>query len=417
MYEEKTDTLIAPHQSLTLPISTQTKHYFNLRVDDKQYRLFANTGDTNEVSISRDKSQVNFAGELSEINEFLRTRSIDSDWQPRGSWYQGKGSISGLLAAFDSITNSQKKQLETNVSLPSWYSEFESSRLDYLNAESKLSALGYRIKMLSINDTVPKDYLNQVVRDLPLERSDFVGLMAYMRFISWYLNYKKDPLLKDNIPSSKKEWIAASVQRIKATEENIRNQRIKDVLLAEYFTAIIDRQKHIWDDKWLDYIKDPELSALVKQQILANPILPKGTKLPYFQLWDLDSTFYEPGNFEGKVLLINFWATWCKPCYKEFEHENMLVERFKAEPVEIVNICIESKNNKWKEVVDKYALQTLNLFATSRWSEKINKDFGTSALPHSILIDPNGNVIQNKCPSPSAGVEKLITEALNEMKN
>lgn len=417
MYEEKIDTLIAPNQSLELPISTQTKHYFNLTVGNKQYRIFAITEKTNEVYVSGNESLVTFIGELSEINEFLKTRSIDSDWKPRGSWNQGKGTISDLLAAYDSITNSQKEQLETNDNIPIWYGEFESSRLDYVNAESKLSALGYRIKMLSINDTVSDDYLSQVVKDLPVENVDFIGVTAYMRFVGWYLSYKKDPSLKENIPSSKEEWIASSVQRIKASEENIVNQRIKEVLLAEEFIGIIDRRKHIWDDSWLKHIKDSELSALVKQQIRANPILPKGTKLPYFYLSDLDSTFYEPINFKGKLLLINFWATWCKPCYQEFDHENELVERFKNEAVEIVNICIESEQNKWREVVEKHSLKTMNLFATQNWSENINKNFETSALPHSILIDWNGKVIQNKCPRPSAGVDELITEALNEMKN
>ena len=85
-----------------------------------------------------------------------------------------------------------------------------------------------------------------------------------MRFIGWYMNYKKDPLLKDNIPSSKEEWVASYAQTIKATEENIANQAIKEVFPAENFIGIIERQQHIWNDKWLDHIKDPGLSALVK---------------------------------------------------------------------------------------------------------------------------------------------------------
>ena len=134
--------------------------------------------------------------------------------------------------------------------------------------------------------------------------------------------------------------------------------------------------------------------------------------LPYFYLSDIDSVFYEPEHFKGKVLLINFWATWCKPCYQEFEYENELVLKFQKEPVEIVNICIDSEKDNWEKVVTKYSLKTKNLFAAKNWSEKINKDFGVTALPHSVLIDWNGNVIQNKCLRPSEEVDELITKEL-----
>lgn len=93
-----------------------------------------------------------------------------------------------------------------------------------------------------------------------------------------------------------------------------------------------------------------------------------------------------------------------------------MVERFKKESVEIVNICIGSEKDKWIEVVNRYSLKTKNPFATKNWSEKINKDFGTIALPHSVLVDWNGKILQNACPRPGARVDKLIINALTEMK-
>ncbi len=416
IHEEKVDTTIGPNQSLELNISSQTKHYYDVIIDDIRYRIFSVKGRTNKISISGEGKTLAFAGELSGINEFLRTRDPDSDWQPRTLWYQGKGTISDLLVSYDSITNSQKEQINVSASLPAWYSEFEKSRLDYVNAESKLSALGYRKKMLSISDSVPNDYLAKVVKDLRIERPDMIGVTAYMRFVGWYLTFLNDPFLKDNIPSSKKEWIISSTQRIIIIEEHITDQKLKELILADKFLKLIDKQKAIWNDEWLTHISDQELLAMIEHQISAISILEKGSKAPYFYLSDLDSIYHEPDDFENKILLINFWATWCKPCYQEFEDENELVEKFKDQPVEIVNICIDSDRYKWKEVIHKYSLKTKHLFASSSWSEKLNEGFGITALPHSVLIDHNGSVIQNNCPRPSAGVDEFITKALNEMK-
>lgn len=415
--EQRIDTVIAPGQSVEFYITTQSKHYFEIRLNDKNYRLFTKPNMITEITIPIEEDSIMFDGDLSKVNEFLQSRSVDSDWRPRGEWYQGAGSLSQLLAAFDSITEIQQKHLKNYEGLPAWYVDFENLRLEYVNARSKLSALVYRKVMLSGNDTIPPDYLNDAIGNLPIENEDFLGVTEYMRFLSSYLLYKADPRIENGIPRNKEEWIDDFESRIKSAERNIDKQYVKDIFLAMYFSKILEGNKHIWNDKWVDYISDTVLSSWVKKLNLENPILPPGEQLPYFYLANMDSIFFEPKDFSGKILLINFWATWCKPCYEEFDHEDFLVEKFKDEPIKIINICIDSEKETWRKVVNRNNLKTLNLFATAAWSENINKYFGISSLPHSILVDQNGKVIENNCPRPSAGVDALIMEALITMKN
>ncbi|WP_296619217.1 TlpA disulfide reductase family protein, partial [Marivirga sp.] len=104
----------------------------------------------------------------------------------------------------------------------------------------------------------------------------------------------------------------------------------------------------------------------------------------------------------------------CKPCIKEFPYENELVEKYKDEPVEIVNICIDSEIKKWKAYLKKYNLKTINLYANGNWNNKLQKDFGIQAIPHSILIDWNGKVVQNKCRRASENIGELIAQLLKE---
>lgn len=416
LHEEVIDTAVTPNGSLELLITTQSKNYFKVKIWDKEFRLFAVPNALNEIILSPD-GDVRFEGALKEINEFLKTRSVDSDWISRTPWFQGRGTVFEVIEANDSITELQINAVIGYANLPSWYKEFEGTRLEYINAESKLKGIGYRKKMLSMNDSVPIGFLEKVTYGLEIENGNYVGVISYMRFIGWYLNYKTDPFQEKSYAKSKEQLMKSTASYIESINQNFSNQTIKEVFLASYLTGMIDRQRHIFNEEWLRYLSDPELSSLISEQLLTYPILPKGDKLPYFYLSDMDSLFFEPDDYLGKILVINFWATWCKPCYTEFEYEDKLVEKFKSEPVVVLNICIDSKYDKWKNVVSEYQLKTKNLFAAENWSEKINKDFGTSALPHSVLIDWEGKIVQNKCARPSAGMEEIIAAALLEMKN
>ncbi|HBF21342.1 MAG TPA: hypothetical protein DDW81_14675, partial [Cryomorphaceae bacterium] len=310
------DTWIPPGKLLNLDITTQNWHYYNLTVDTQDFRLFTQPNMNNEIQVTDGAHRIRFSGKHKAINEFLAKRHPHSDWGPRTYWNQGGGSLAELLVAYDSITDRQKKELYAASNLPSWYSEFESLRLDYVNAASKLSSTRYRYKMLGIRDSIPKDFFKRVMGTLPIERADLAGVDIYMRFLGWYLTYQISPLPSKKNPAPNDPNQAFPLIRIETIEQSFASQEIKDVLLTEYFTHVIDKGRHVWQDEWLKHIHSPELSRLVTEQLQDNPLLPAGSDLPYFYLKDEEGKTFEPTDFKGKILLINFWATWCKACYK-----------------------------------------------------------------------------------------------------
>jgi hypothetical protein len=79
---------------------------------------------------------------------------------------------------------------------------------------------------------------------------------------------------------------------------------------------------------------------------------------------------------------------------------------------------MSSGEQQWRQISSKYNIKAVNLFAEQNWSDKITKDFDVQAWPHSILIDQNGRVVQNK--SPRAGSDHLaamIDSLLREVRN
>ncbi len=264
--------------------------------------------------------------------------------------------------------------------------------------------------------SVPENFLTNTLGSLPINVAGMLGNHRYMNFLSDYLGYNSDPLYQNEKPSTKDQWVKFYEDLIEQINIHLTGQ-VRETYLAFFLGNIIERRRHIFKDDWIALINDNSLRRYVEALVSSNPILPKGAKISYFQLSDIANTVYEPSSFSGKIILINFWATWCKPCIKEFPYENKLIEKYKNSPVEIVNICIDSEFATWKKYLTKYDLKTTNLYAEGNWNNNLQENFGIQALPHSVLIDWKGQVAQNKCPAASEGVEKLIDKLLIKKKN
>jgi len=93
--------------------------------------------------------------------------------------------------------------------------------------------------------------------------------------------------------------------------------------------------------------------------------------------------------FEGKVVLLTFWATWCSPCLKELPELNRLHEYFDDADVAIITISDESKD-KIEQYMSDHPLKTINGYLNSR--DKLNEPFRhlRRGRPLTFLIDRNG---------------------------
>ncbi|MEQ8547141.1 MAG: TlpA disulfide reductase family protein [Cyclobacteriaceae bacterium] len=416
---QKIDTTILKNDSVCLQVTSQGNSYFNLKIGQKQLKIFTQPNAQSHLTITEDNGKFQFSGDLKSINEFSANKlgdfnSSDSDWLPRVNFTHGNGSFAELISANDSITLLHRNYLfKHRNELPHWYIQFEDKRLQYLNAYWKLNSLMYRKRMMNKIDIIPDNFLQNTIRSLAINDVSMLGNNRYMNFLSDYLGYQSDPNYQKEMPTSKEQWDSFYEEYILTINDQLVGE-VRDVFLAFVFGNILENRKHVFKSHWIDEIQDKDLSNYVHEIINSNPILPKGSITPYFYLQDSSGLIYEPNSFKEKVVLINFWATWCKPCIKEFPFENELIKIFETEPVEIVNICIDSDVVTWKKLIAKYGLKTTNLFAEGSWNNRLQEKFGIQALPHSILIDQRGRVVQNKCPRASENVDNLISQLLKK---
>ncbi len=117
----------------------------------------------------------------------------------------------------------------------------------------------------------------------------------------------------------------------------------------------------------------------------------EGFLAPRFSLRNLKGNLEGLDDHSGKVVIINFWATWCAPCVKEMPSFENLYRRFRSKRLTILAISLDKgDSSKVQEFVDKYKLSFPVLLDTEGIAEKLYPSF---TIPFTYVIDRQGRVV------------------------
>lgn len=116
-----------------------------------------------------------------------------------------------------------------------------------------------------------------------------------------------------------------------------------------------------------------------------------GKKAPDFVLTDLDGEKHQLSDYEGEGVLLNFWATWCKPCEKEMPFLNNQYQAYKDQGVHVIAVNVGESNVAVSDFSKRYDLQFP--IVTDKDSQVMTA-YGVDPLPITFLIDKQGNVVE-----------------------
>ena len=128
-----------------------------------------------------------------------------------------------------------------------------------------------------------------------------------------------------------------------------------------------------------------------QQEINFNQLKPKeGYLAPKFTLRNLRGNLEGLDDHAGKVIVVNFWATWCAPCVKEMPSFETLYRRFRSQGLTVLAVSLDKDgSSKVQDYVDKFKLSFPVLLDTEGIAEKLYPSF---TIPFTYVIDKQGRV-------------------------
>lgn len=118
-----------------------------------------------------------------------------------------------------------------------------------------------------------------------------------------------------------------------------------------------------------------------------------GTKAPEISLPDTRDSIISLSSFKGKVVLIDFWASWCRPCRAANPSVVKLYRKYKDKGLVILAVSIDSKKQQWLNAIRQDKLNYVMLNDNAGWNSKTAEQYIVNEIPSNFLVDKEGKIV------------------------
>jgi len=310
---------------------------------------------------------------------------------------QNKGGVNKPLKM---ITTDEQGKFEMSYDIPFqdyYYLKFENSQL--LNV------------ILSAGDSI-KIYGD--VKDI-LNLSNFIGSEpseAMNQFLAAYTEFKKTEDSLRMVTRKDPTKVQEVNSYFASYASNFYSKRDKFIRIYSKTGATIvalnaiDQAKEwqlyqsVADNLSLNFGGSPTVQNLMsyvnnqRKEKEATAFLNPGGQSKEIALPDTAGNIMKLSDLKGKVVLIDFWASWCRPCRAENPNVVKLYNHYNKHGFEVYSVSLDSNKDMWKNAIKQDGLIWPNHVSDlKKWQNAAARDYGVKSIPFTVLIDKDGKVI------------------------
>lgn len=255
-----------------------------------------------------------------------------------------------------------------------------------------------------VTGTLENDAWNMLNAEIKAKREAFSGLSADMKSEEKAVvaaAQKKYEAINEEINGLIKEYIQAHPDWLSAANMLVNNRHsLSEEVRRDLLVNATPRFKSFPGvDRMIEHLAVLEKVAVGKKFTDFTMLDPKGKEV---KLSDYVGA--------GKVVLVDFWASWCPPCRADMPHLVELYKQYKNKNFEIVGVSLDRAADAWEKGIKDLNITWPQMSDLKYWQSEAAALYGVNSIPHTVLIDKDGVIIDKNLRGED--LEKKLEEVL-----
>ncbi|MFK7808272.1 MAG: TlpA family protein disulfide reductase [Saprospiraceae bacterium] len=155
----------------------------------------------------------------------------------------------------------------------------------------------------------------------------------------------------------------------------------------------------------------PALAAMKKRVDMAKNFL-TGAVAPDFGQPTPEGDTLMLSDLRGKIVLVDFWASWCGPCRRENPNVIKVYEKYKDKGFDVLGVSLDRSKDPWLKAIKKDQLPWHQISDLRGWKNEVAQLYSISSIPHTMLVDREGKIIARNLRGPQ--LEAALKEIFKE---